>query len=544
MPLNVFAKDKNYRNYNISYDFYNKKNKKNITFKNKSFYENIANLAVYYIFKNTPKISEEAKKNIIFSRNSLDSNGILILKNFLISDEDEKKLEEHLKKIKKKIDKKINKNDDEDIIKYFEKLIKDKNIDIEEIKNSYIKLIKDKIEEIEKNIKNLEQQKENKFFIEFENKKIKEEIENSGETNILKEIESKNDEELLKEGKESVKKDIKYKKFFIEKLRNDVKEIKKIEKKHLEDFLINLLTAYIKNNKFLRNSLMPGMRHSLRFDFKNTHKVSKHIRYISLKFFDEILYEEMMNLKNNEHIKNYFKEKEKDIKNTVKDYKKNNNLSEFEAKSFFKHLKFLNRSGFDRLSPNNIFDCPIIFGYLNTMYFYSENDKKLLDIIISIVKSDRFKQKLKKDLNKENIEKIKQNYLNYLNFIYKYLKKEYEKTKKEDLVEVGKKDLEQTIENQKQWLNDSKKEKNKNQIKECEEKLNESKETLKNNELLKEKGIVTNQNSINAYKNSMARIKNTIKKINNIKLKDIKKAFNIIELGGLLKLVDNIKNPF
>lgn len=274
MPLNVFAEDKNYRNYDIGYGFYNKKN---ITFKNKSFYENLANLAVYYIFKNTPKISKESKNNIIFSRNNLNSNEILTLENFLISDEDEKNWKD-LKKIKEKIDTKVKRDNEEDIVKYFKKLIK--------------------------------------------NKKIDEKIKDSGETNILKEIESKNDEAILKEGKQSVKKDIKYKKLFIKKLKNDIKEIKKVEKKHLENFLVNLLTTYIKNDKFLRNYLMPGMRHSLRFNFKNTHKVSKHVRYITLKFFDEILYEEMMNLKNNKHIKNYFKEKEKDIKSTVKDYKK------------------------------------------------------------------------------------------------------------------------------------------------------------------------------------------------------------------------------
>ena len=539
IPLNTFAKNKNYRIYYINYAFCNKENEKNNTFENDFFYENLGNLAVYYIFKNTPKISEETKKNIIFSRNELNSDKILLLENFLISDEDKKKIEKHLKKIKNKINK--NNNDEKKIIKYFENFIKNKNIDIEKIKNSYIKIIEDKIEELEKNIKNLEKQKEDRFFIEFEKKK---EIKNSINDNILKETEPKSDEKLLEKGKESVEKDIKYKKLFIGKLKNDIKEIKKIEKKHLDDFLVNLLTTYTKNDNFLKNRQPHEMRYYLRFDFKNTNKVNKPTRYIYLKCFDETLYEEMMNLKNNKHIKNYFKKNEKNINDTAKDYKKNYNLSEIEAKSLHKHLKFLNKSGLNGLSPIHIIEYPTIPKFLNKLDFYSENDKDVLDVIISIIKSDEFKQRLKKNLKEEYIEKIKQNHINYLNFIYNYLKKENEKTKKENLVEVGKKDLKEYMKYQQQWLDNSKKEKNKNQIKKYEEELNEIKETLKDSNLLKEKGNEINQNSINAYKNTMKHIKHTIKKIKNVKLKDVKEAFNIIELNKLNKLIDNNENPF
>ena len=415
---------------------------------------------------------------------------------------------------------------------------------MEGIKNSYIQLIKNKIEELEKNIKNLEMQKDKKFFIDFENKKITKEIKNSINDNILKEIESKKEEELLKKGKESVKKDIKYKKIFIEKLKNDIKEIKKIEKKYLEIFLVNILTAYTKYIKFLQNHRPSNMRYSLHFDINNTHSVSKSVRYIFLKCFDETLHEEMLKLKNNEHVKNYFKEEEKNIKNTLKDYEKNYNLNKSETKSLHKHLKTLNGSGLEGLLPIHIIEYPIIPNFLNKLNFYSENDEKILDVVISIIKSDKFKQKLKRNLNKKHIKKIKQNYVDYLKFIYSYLKKEVDKTKKENLVEVGKKDLKQYMEYQKIWLDNSKKEKNKIQIKEYEENLNESKETLKNDEILKEKGNETNQNTINAYKNTMNRIKNTIKKIKDAKLEDIKKAFNVIELDGLFKLIDSSENQF
>lgn len=547
ISLNAFTKNKNYRMYGIDYSFYNKKDKKiTTTIENKSFYENLGNLAVYYIFKNTPKISEEAKKNIISSKNNLDPNGTLSLNNFLVSDDDEKKIENFLKQIKDKMNKKLNKNknDEEKVIKYFEKLIKDKNIDVEGIKNSYIQLIKNKIEELEKNIKNLEMQKDNKFFIDFENKKITKDIKNSINDNILKEIEPKKEEELLKKGKESVKKDIKYKKIFIEKLKNDIKEIKKIEKKYLEIFLVNILTAYTKYIKFLQNHRPSNMRYSLHFDFNNTHSVSKSVRYIFLKCFDETLHEEMLKLKDNEHVKNYFKEEEKNIKNTLKDYEKNYNLNKSETKSLHKHLKTLNGSGLEGLLPIHIIEYPTIPNFLNKLNFYSENDEKILDVVISIIKSDKFKQKLKRNLNKKHIKKIKQNYVDYLKFIYSYLKKEVDKTKKENLVEVGKKDLKQYMEYQKIWLDNSKKEKNKIQIKEYEENLNESKETLKNDEILKEKGNETNQNTINAYNNTMNRIKNTIKKIKDAKLEDIKKAFNVIELDGLFKLIDSSENQF
>lgn len=547
ISLNAFTKNKNYRMYGIGYSFYNKKDKKiTTTIENKSFYENLGNLAVYYIFKNTPKISEEAKKNIISSKNNLDPNGTLSLNNFLVSDDDEKKIENFLKQIKDKMNKKLNKNknNEEKVIKYFEKLIKDKNIDVEGIKNSYIQLIKNKIEKLEKNIKNLEMQKDKKFFIDFENKKIMKDIKNSINDNILKEIESKKEEELLKKGKESVKKDIKYKKIFIEKLKNDIKEIKKIEKKYLEIFLVNILTAYTKYIKFLQNHRPSNMRYSLHFDIKNTHSVSKSVRYIFLKCFDETLYEEMLKLKDNEHVKNYFKEEEKNIKNTLKDYEKNYNLNKSETKSLHKHLKTLNGSGLEGLLPIHIIEYPTIPNFLNKLNFYSENDEKILDVVISIIKSDKFKQKLKRNLNKKHIKKIKQNYVDYLKFIYSYLKKEVDKTKKENLVEVGKKDLKQYMEYQKKWLDNSKKEKNKIQIKEYEENLNESKETLKNDEILKEKGNETNQNTINAYNNTMNRIKNTIKKIKDAKLEDIKKAFNVIELDGLFKLIDSSENQF
>ena len=119
IPLNTFAKNKNYRIYYVNYVFCNKENEKNNTFENDFFYENLGNLAVYYIFKNTPKISEETKKNIIFSRNKLNPDKILLLENFLISDEDKKKIEKHLKKIKNKINK--NNNDEKKNYKIFRK---------------------------------------------------------------------------------------------------------------------------------------------------------------------------------------------------------------------------------------------------------------------------------------------------------------------------------------------------------------------------------------------------------------------------------------
>ena len=550
----VLAKNKNNRFYDINYNFYIDKNRKIDTYEDESFYKNLGNLAVYYIFENIPNITNETKKNIILSKNRLNSNKNFFLKNFLILDEDVKKIENHMKTLKEKIKNenkkdanKHTKNTEKNTIKYFKKLINNKNINIEKIKQNYIKIIKEKIDELQKNIKNsedkLKEKTEKNFFIEFSKKIIYEEKEKSEENNILEKNNIKSNEELLKKGRELVKKDIKYKKLFIDKLKKDIKEIKKIEKKYLETFLINILTEYSNNQNFLQKNLIT-IRYKLYLYFKNTYKLDKATRYIFLRYFEETLYEELIKLKNNVYIKNYFKEKEKELNETIKQYQKDYKVNKSESKTFYKHLRYLNKSIFDYLAPKHPFDYPIISGYLDRLDIYSENNEKILDIIIKIITSNKFKEKLKNNLTEKRVEKIKNTYLHYLYFMYKYTEKKCAKIKKENSIKNGKKEIEQTIKYQKEWLDRAKEINDEQEIKMYNENIKYDKEILKDEDLLREKGNMSNQISIDAYDNTKKQIKYTIKKIKNTKLIDIKNAQKTIKLDKICKDNLNDKNLF
>ena len=211
----------------------------------------------------------------------------------------------------------------------------------------------------------------------------------------------------------------------------------------------------------------------------------------------------------------------------LKSYKDDKYYENCDSKILEKHLKYSN--GYIINHPS----------FCTGPYFYDinfyEKNLEFLKIITKIVKSNKFKTKLEKNLTKERFEKLKKDLLEDINFKSKYNKISYEKAIKENTLELGEKDVKERIKYHKNRLKyletqDNKKNINdKYSIKYQKKSIKEDEETLKDKEHLKEIGEESKQNNIDEYKYRKEENEHILKQIKNSKLKNMKKVLNTIK---------------
>ncbi len=537
MSTNVFAeneeknKNEDFSTYTVSCHSEEKEYK---IYENKEeYYENLGNLAVYSLLHEIPDISKETLKNVVLSWND-GRNRKYRLNTYIIFDKDNKKIKNFYKDISKKIQQLEKKKDNEDELeKYIEKLVENKNINLNNLKNKYTELIKKTIKDNKKEIESLEKElkksNNDKFFIEFAKKDIKEENQKREERNILEEVKFKNDKKLIEEGKKRAERKIKKVALINEKLERNIKDTEKIKKLELNSILKKIFKS---NGSFFTNGC--DARYGLRISFKNKSYNTDIINYLYSRHLMETLDKELAKQKENRHIKKSIEKTNKEFKDLIKNYQKEKKLEDLDMKEIKKHLKY--GKGIV-INPTTIdFEGRCCCHCSRDSIYLSNEEKGLLEIITKLLKSDEFKKKLKKSLTKERFEKLKKEFLEYIEFSDKYAKMAKDKLMKKNSLDLGQNNVKEDIKWQKENLERNKKrQKDKNEdmkqiIKNNEKSLKESEKKLKNREELKEIGEEKKENELEEYKYEKSRLNHYLKQLKNVKFKDMQRAKDLIKL--------------
>lgn len=529
---NVFAKNEE-KNKNEDFTAYTvecrlkDKNYEN----NEEYYENLGNLAVYSILHEIPDISKETLKNIVLSWNNSNIRDFY-LNTFNIFNKDGKKIKNFYKDISQKIQKYEKKrNNKDELEKYIEKVIEDKNINLNSLKEEYKKLINKTIKENEKEIENLKKElkksNNDKFFIDFAKKDIKEEKQKYERRNLLEEIKYKDDKKLIEDGKKRVGKKIKNIASTNEKLERNLKDTEKIKKSELNSILKGIFKT---NGSFFSNEFKN--RYDLTIHFKNKSYNADIINYLYSRHFFETLDKELKKQKENKYVKKAIEKTNKEFKEIIKNFKKEENLENLDIEDVKEHLKYCKGTV---INPTTIEFGGRHGGYYEDSIFLYDKEKGLLEIIVKIVKSDKFKEKLKKSLTKERFKKLKNEFLDYIKFSNKYAKIVNEKLMKKSSLDLGEKDVKRDIKWQKENLEDIKKQKEskyinkKRRIKSTEKSLKEDEKKLKDKEELKEIGEERKQSGLEEYKYEKSRIDDFLKQLKDAKFKDMQRAKDLIK---------------
>ena len=501
---------------------------------NEKYYENLGNLAVYSLLYEIPDISKETLKNVVLSWNKGHGRRYY-LNTYLILNKDKKKIKNFYKDISKKIEKytKDNNNTKEDIEKYIEKMVEEKNINLNNLKNKYIKLIENTIKENKKEIEDLKKElkkpNNDKFFIEFakidKEEEEKQKYEKYDRKNIIEEIKFKDDKILIENGKKRAEKKIKRIALINEKLERNIKDTKKIKKSELNSVLKGIFKS---NNAFFISDY--GNRYSLDIYFKNSSYNTDVINHLYSRHFLETLDKELEKRKKNKCVKRAMKKTEKEYKEMVKRCQENEDIKNLDIKDMKKYVEYCKSS----VIPPTVFDYSVRRGLNNSIYLYSL-EKGLTEIISKIIKSDKFKEKLKKSLTKERFEKLKSGLLKNIKFTEKYTKIAKDKLMGKNTLNLGEEDIKNNIKWQKEHLENVKKQKEdkyvnkKRTIKDAEKSLKENEKKLKDREELREIGEEKRENELDEYKYEKSQINDWLKQLKNAKFKDIQRAKDLIK---------------
>ncbi len=496
---------------------------------NEKYYENLGNLAVYSLLYEIPDISKETLKNIVLSWNNGYSRQYY-LNTYTILNKDKKKIKNFYKDISEKIKKyEKNKNENDDLEKYIEKILEEKNINLNKLKNKYIKLIENIIKENEKEIedlkKELKKSDNDKFFIEFAKKNIEEEKQKYKNRNIIEEIKFKNNKKLIENGKKRAEKKIKRIASTNEKLERNIKDTKKIKKSELNSILKGVFES---NNTFFLNDY--GNEYSLDIDFKNVSYNTDVINHLYSRHFLETLDKELEKQKENGCVKRAMKKAKKEYKDIIKRCQEDEETKNLDIEEIKKYSEYCKSSV---ISPE-LFVYSVRRGLNGSIYLYGL-EKDLMEIISKIIKSDKFKEKLKKSLTKERFEKLKSELLENVKFTAKYTKMAEGKLIGKSALDLGEKDVKNDIKWQKENLENIKKQREdkyinkKRTIKNAEKTLKENEKKLKNKEELKEIGEERKENELDEYKYEKSQINYWLKQLKNAKFKDMQRAKDLIK---------------
>ena len=491
----------NFIDYRLKYDFYNNENYDSID----SDRNKISDLLFFYFYTNTPNLSKDPLR-ITISKKYSDNR--YYTNNILVNESVSKKISSY-------------------VIKNFEKL-KNKKIDVKNfnsLKKDYIDLLEKEINDIRLYIKKLEElSKKKNFVINFQKDKI------------LEKDDSLKKEDLYLKGLNSIDEEIRFEKFKISRINTDINLFKKIKYNYFEKVLKNLVF----NNK-------KGAKKKGAEKFFNEHEESSKIKVslvepyledyevmqpLFIKYFSNCLYETIMEDKNNGEIKKYIdylyekaveknKKLQEEFKTNNNDYIMNTNLNRK-----FNKQDFLNFDNEGRLYNDYSSGFSNIYIYDKNLYYLS-NLKKYME-------SEKFKEKLIKNLNKKKLNDLKNYFIEKLECEIKANEDRKKKIKQKDMMSEKEKRFKKNIEDSEYIIEKSKEIAIPTEdIADAQEDIKKNKEKLNDTEKLKLDAENSKEWSINHKNQHIKNLKQRIEDFRNIKFEDFRTIISLFDIDKI-----------